>query len=361
MAPSLDDLPVELVERVVDYLPHRETLLHLRQVSPSLNAKVTRCFCKTYFTSSLWRLKSTSSRAIVHFSHSPDVAAHLTTVVLTAPCANHANYDNVWMAKAIEPAKIARALSLFTEVKRLALNNFGSIQGISNTSAFFHPFVSNLKLPKLEILDLFQVDIEAGDVMQLLKKHDQTIKQIELDRVDLRYRPDTEAPEEETPWFDILYSMKDFKNHCKISIDWAKQNGEGAHLKPPWADWIEDAEHLCKGLSIDLMPDDPEDENWEGGLHVVIEIEGDENWWDGVRLIAAYNIFDIIPAPDEDEKWVDCHTWDLPMDYWHGKIGECLAKKAKLAANRDKRAAKALKKQKEDQVGAAFMRQWLTK
>lgn len=108
------DLPVELVERVLDYLPHRETLLHLRLVSPSLNAKASRRFGKSYFTVSSWRLSRASAGGIVHLSHCPEVVSHLTIVALTAPCGHHAVYDDIWAAKAINPAKTLRALFVFT-------------------------------------------------------------------------------------------------------------------------------------------------------------------------------------------------------------------------------------------------------
>lgn len=361
MAPSLDDLPVELVERIVDYLPHRETLLHLRLVSPNFNAKVARRFCKKYFSSSTWGLKSNSSRAIVHFSHCSDVAAHLTSVTLIAPCANHASYDNIWTAKSIESAKIARALSLFTEVKTLALMNFSSIQGLTNTTAFFRPFTSNLSLPKLQSHNLFQVDIEAVDVIQLLRKHEQTIEHVDLDCVDLRYPPDTDAPEHETPWFDLLHSMKGFKNHCSVGIEWAKQNGSDAQLEPSWEESMSNGEFTYKGMVIDSASDDPEDVYCQDDCHYMLKIRGDKDWWNCVSRLAAFNIFSIILGEQEEDEAM----WELEDEYWDRKIEECLQMKNKSAAKRKKKAAAALKKQKQKQkqegVGAAMMPRWLKK
>lgn len=92
----------------------------------------------------------------------------------------------------------------------------------------------------------------------------------------------------------------------------------------------------------------------------MIEVEGDKDWWDGVKRLAAFNIFGIVEGEEEDEQLYEL-MHELGDVYWDRKIEECLAKKAKLAAKRKKKAAKALGKQQQDQVGATLMQRWLKK
>lgn len=33
----------------------------------------------------------------------------------------------------------------------------------------------------------------------------------------------------------------------------------------------------------------------------MIEVEGDKDWWDGVKRLAAFNIFGIVEGEEEDE------------------------------------------------------------
>ncbi|QDS75978.1 hypothetical protein FKW77_004174 [Venturia effusa] len=322
MAPSLDDLPVELIERVVDYLPHRETLLHLRLVSPSLNAKVSRRFGEAYFTTSVWRLTGSNARAIVHFSHRPEVTASLSSVTLVAPCSKHTTYHDIWMAKSIDLAKINRALALFQNLRSLKLHNFGKTQGLQRTSDFFGLLSTKLHLPKLESLDLIQVDVDADFAIQLLENHNQTLTTLSLDNVDLRYNENAKAGFH-TPWFDLLYSMKDFKNHCDVSIESAWENGKMTFLDPPWAEWPEfgDGVYVYKGLSINLVYTDLDDEEDSYDMHTEIWVKGDGEWWDGIKRLAAFYICSTVLGELSE---VGCHISELSDTYWDEKIAECL-------------------------------------
>lgn len=156
--------------------------------------------------------------------------------------------------------------------------------------------------------------------------------------------------------------MKTFKNYCSISINWAKQNGNEARLEPPWDDLyiMCDGEFTYKGMAIEMVPDDPEDEDWMGDSHFIVEIPGDKDWRDCVSRLAAFNIFSIVQGEEEDEE-LYYTMWKCGDRYWDRKVEECLQMKVKSAAKRKKQAAAALKKQKQEGVGASLMHRWLKK
>lgn len=210
-------------------------------------------------------------------------------------------------------------------------------------------------MPKLAALNLRQVDIEAEDAILLFNKHRQTITSLDLDRLDLLYTAESNIPREATPWFDVLYSMRGFENSCAVSIEWPKQGGGqimDADLQPPWEYWYDVREYEYKGMTIMEMPDDPDDEDWAGDRHLVVEIKCNEEWWDGVKRLAAFNIFNVMEQEEEDSQY----SLEMPhLDdiYWDGKIETLLAKKERLARIRGLKAAAAAKR-KRDEATTAF-------
>jgi hypothetical protein len=340
MAPSLSDLPVELVERIIDYLPHRDTLLYLRLISRDFSAKTSRLFGKAYFTTSTWKLGASSAKAIVHFSNCPDVATYLTSVTLTAPCGNNASYENIWTAKGIYSVKIARALSLFTQLRTLMLVNFDSVHNLKSSWNFFPAFVPNLYLPKLEALTLIEVDIETEDVIHLLKKHAQSIKELNFHSLNLLYKPDELVPGDETPWFDMLFSLESFKNNCEFMIASPKQAGRDAFFQPPLDSWWSAGEYEYMGLTILYMVDNSDDEDGMGDSHLVIEIKGDANWWKGVKILATFNLFNVLLVDVWEDEHLDTHPAEMGEDYWARRLKELLEQKDE---NRKQAAVKKMK------------------
>jgi hypothetical protein len=54
--------------------------------------------------------------------------------------------------------------------------------------------------------------IEAEDAVLLLDKHKQTICSLDFDELDLLFTAESDAPQDACPWFDMLSSIKEFKN-----------------------------------------------------------------------------------------------------------------------------------------------------
>jgi hypothetical protein len=339
MAPRLDELPLELVDRIVDYLPHRDALLQLRLTCRELCAKTLDQFSKAYFSISTWTLGASNAKAISHFSTRPKVVSHLTCVTLKAPTKIRI-YDNFWRAKGINPTELANALTQFTQLRTLRLIDFGYSNGIKDSWSFFRLFVSNLSVPNLRSLQLTRVDIEKEDAIKLMRQFKDTIEVVVFEAVNLLYRSDTneKRPEYYSPWSDALLAMKDTKNECQVTIEEPKENGSTASLGPTWDDWY--GEYEYKGLTIEYVPDDPDVEYnhyEEIEEHLYIHIDGNSDWWKGVERICAFYLVRIIPSIEEEEDEYGEPIWmyEEPSDmYWDKKLEELLVVK-----NKEKEAA----------------------
>lgn len=361
ITPSLPTLPVELVEHILDYLPHRDTLLHLRLVCRDINAKISRRFAKAYFDEAVWRLSATSTKSIVSFTSCPDIASNITNIRLIAPSGCYGCYDNIWSAKNIDPAHIAKAFSFCTQADSLILSNLrGCYEDSEN---FLSPFAQNLHFPKLKDLTLSNAKIHSETVILLQKKHCQTLESVKYHGVELinpknEHRPCLQL----IPWVDVLASMQSFKNNCSIHICAPNQVEGWTMLTPPWEDW-QDASEVYDGSAryqyMGLTIQEFLDEDDKGLLEnrIGIDIEGDAGWWKGVKRVLAYGIFetyrdqyvnteelpqlDVLDMYDDDDEFWD-QVYDDFMDLKKEWARE--ARKADFIAQKKGKAGAVAKK-----------------
>jgi len=214
MAPLLCDLPVELVERVVDFIPHPDTILHLRFTCRELNNKTLRCFSKAYLAHKEWALGPTRARALHHFSTIPAMAEFVTSVFIYAPRSNR-TYENFWLAQGVEPVKLAIALSQFTQMHILAVVNFAPQNSGQDYPTFLHDFAQHLWIQKLEELRLCEVEMKAADTALILRRHRKTLKTLYLDNLDISSGPDPELLYCAIPWSDVFEAMKTIKKRLR--------------------------------------------------------------------------------------------------------------------------------------------------
>jgi hypothetical protein len=342
---TLNDLPVELVDHVIDYLPCQDSLLHLRLVSRALCLKTSRNFSKTYFSASHWRLGSSAVRAITHFSKQPEVVANLISITLQAPLRNRP-YENIWTAKGIDPERLAKSISRFTQLRVLSLNHFGFM--IQDAWSFLRVFFENLMLQKLETLQINSCDIEYRDLIKLLRKHRNTIKTIDFDSLNLVFRSESNKrrPKFHSPWSDVLLAMRQFRNNCSITLDQPNEDSMPAQLHPPWEDW--EGDYVYKGLTMEHIPDDNamedfdywEDEDGENE-HLYIHVHSNDDWRKGVERMCAFYLARIMHEDWEEEPiW----GWEDPGDaFWDEMFKEWSTQKQKT---REKLVAKRVSRKK---------------
>lgn len=316
-----------MVEHILDYLPHRDTLLHMRLVCRDVNAKVSRRFAKAYFDEPVWRLSATSTKSIVRFANCPDIASNITTIRLIAPpCRSDCyennskgnNYDNIWTAKNIDPIQIAKAFSLCTQADTLTLSNFRGYY--EDSENFLSPFAQNLYLPKLKDFTLPNAKIHSETVILLQQKHSQTLENVKYHGVELinkMYKH--KAYLKPTSWANVLVSMESFKNNCSIHICAPDQVEGWTSLAPPWDNW-HDANELddegtgyqYMGWTIQGLPD--EDDEGLLDIRLEINIKGDTDWWKGVKRLASYVIF--WAEDDEDNYAEGLEMYDDQDEFW---------------------------------------------
>jgi hypothetical protein len=306
MASKLSDLPVEMVERIVDYLPHRDTLLHLRLACRNLNAKTLCRFGKAYLSHSVWDLEPPKIKALTYYSNMPSMAFHVGTVLLTAPRAVQPAYENIWAAKGADPVKLGRALSRFPHLFKLGLQCFH----IYDSEDFLHDFVEHLWIQQLKEFEVTMSRMKAADVVLVLKRHRKTLNHLDFEALDLRAEPDEEEDEDEdmelngTPWSDVFEAMKKIKNDCEIEITTPRQFGKET-LMDMWESW--EPTYVYRGLVMDLNLDDP-DQGYmnDPPSHLSIHIEGDSEWRKGVdRVDLLYSYAIRYPDRDGTPPWLD--------------------------------------------------------
>lgn len=351
---------------MIDYLPERDSLLHLRVVSRDINAKVSRRFVRRYFHYAAWVLGPSGAKAIVHFCNRPDIASCITMICLDGPSLydSRTTYNNIWTAKSIDPVRIGQALSLCTQVDSLTLKDFERRWESSGSgpNSFLRPFAQNVCMPKLGYLSIHNSNIDSQAIISLQKNHSQTLINVYYSNVELLFEKDEIHPGCETPWADVLTSMKSFKNNCSVAIVDPSQIRGHHKLEPPWADWqeyaLQEYNKPCyrrEGMCIKYASDEPDEEDGPGDVDFFfkVEIAEDSRWWENVKRLATYAMFAALDDGLEDkEVYIMLDEYDDDDQFWDDKFNEFVAKKNRWAREARRAAAALQKKQKKGKTGA---------
>lgn len=299
---NLSDLPTELVERVLDFSPC-ESRLTLRRTCKNLCVKTSRSFCLEYFTDLEWTLSAANARALVHFSQNSEVVSHLTALQLVAP-RRARNHDNIWVAKDIDPAKLAINISQFTQLRTLVLDGF-SRPGLKQFEAttFVRQFSKHFVAPLLHTLCLSSIEASQRDITKLITSHTKTLTRLHLKRVNLNWTKSQEhekRPRYHSPWSDLLLSIRCLMNDCEIQIDQAYNDGADTYLSVPrWkADMFGKWEAKDCGLTVSHEHWDLDrsvnpfssDSGWEPSISIVCN----SKWRKGVEIVSVFHLFDLL-------------------------------------------------------------------
>lgn len=319
MARGLDDLPFEVVDRVVDYLRNRDALLQLRRASKNLCAKTLDRFSKAYFEIFDCTLNASNMSAICHLSTRPLIVSHLTSIALTAPIRDR-SYDNFWMAKNIDPASLAIALNQFSNLRSLRLKGFGFDDGQKADQSFMSIFSDHLAVSGLEQLELHDIGLSSQAATALITMAHGTLKGVSLTLIDLLVQNSTSTRKDEPypPWTEVLMAMECLSNDCEIIIKSTMVDGKKYEICPPWVGW-DCVYYQWKGLELKQVPDDEDDTSLNREETVWIYIAGNANWWEGIKRLLAFAFCDHIERSDlgwetEDHFWQAVKQTDLSWD-----------------------------------------------
>lgn len=165
------------------------------------------------------------------------VASHITSIGLIAPTGARSHH-NIWVAKDIDPTKLAIAVSQFTQIRILILDGFShpKLRGCE-ASTFVRYFSKHLMAPVLDTLFLSVMAATQRDVTRLVTSHENTLTNLHLKDVDLVYtksQKQKKRPRYYSPWSDLFLAIRCLKNKCETCISNPKTHGVDSRLTPPW-------------------------------------------------------------------------------------------------------------------------------
>lgn len=301
---NLSDLPTELVERILDLSPNCESRLTLRRTCKNLCAKTLRSFRLEYFTDLKWTLSAANVRPKLQLFQSlfqsAEVVSHLTSLKLVAPQRAH-NHGNIWVAKDIDPAKLATAMSQFTQLRTLELDGFSHPKlHDSEASTFVRQFSQHFKAPMLATLRLTYMEAAQPDVTRLITNHANTLTQLDFHHVNLHWiesQKHGKRPRCHSPWSDLFLAIRCLNNNCEVRINNVYDDGIDTYLGPPAAlgEW---RTKDC-GVTITMKTWDNDDGTikvfkgesiWEH----IIYIKGNSKWRKGLEMLSAFCLADVL-------------------------------------------------------------------
>ena len=310
----LDKLPQELVDRILDFLPNRDTLLMLRAACLQLAAKTEKKFVKEYYAIKRWALTPIGWKDFIAFAKQhPRLASSVTNASLIAPHTCHP-YESYPLAKGWGTGDaLAVSCSKLQNITSLSLNFFNFV----GSQEWLHGLCTELRLPHLGHLFIEGMSVEDIDLVAVLKRHKKKLHHIMLDRVNVHggwnewaadWAEEASDPEAgdmfRTPWSRVFQALVKLESDkCAIFIDRPVDRGREIDffdLENNDLDDFDDS-HPCMsfyGTTVHLVRDNPHDDD-DLDMHVEIAVQGDEHWRKGVRRLIQmyeYPIYD----PDRD-------------------------------------------------------------
>lgn len=306
----LDNLPAELVDRICDFLPHRDALLHLRATCRDLAAKTNERYGKLYWLNRRWLLTPSGWKQLSTFAEEhASIHSYMTTLSLVAVDSCRC-FDSYTLAKGWgSSTELASTCSKLQTLKTLQLE-YWKFQGAKE---YVTGFCKTVKLPSLFHLHIDELVVEDVDLARLISNHKDTLHQVVLKDVDVYggmneyvadLAGDCDDPEDadpyRTPWTRVFEALLKIKDECGIQIDKAKHRGEVVDWigNLSLADYDPDFGWGGYGMSIEPVLEDPDDENCEE-FWCSVKIARDEQWKKSVyhmMQMYEYPIYD----PDRD-------------------------------------------------------------
>ncbi|KIW03485.1 uncharacterized protein PV09_05252 [Verruconis gallopava] len=307
--PYLDRLPAEIVDRICNYLPNRDTLLSLRATCRDLAAKTSERYAKAYWIQSRWILSRygwANFRTMAEFH--ANINSYITNLTLIAPDSHCHDYDNFCLAKGWSSSQdLAHSINKIRSIRIFNLFNFK----FAGSSDFLETLLPAIRLPLMAHLVIGDAVIEDNALALLIRNHAKTLHGIRFDNVDLsggmnkvaldilEYETFRDAGMCMTPWSTVFRALAEIEQQCGIQISNPMQHSCEVDIlgtSDYFYDFNFSAYEQFLGTTIQLVPNadtlgdlyliddlDPED------MHLLITIDRDHNWKKGLlRILHMY-------------------------------------------------------------------------
>jgi len=161
MALSLPDLPVELINHALNFIPSEENaIIPVRENCRALALKTTEIFAREYFSWGSWRLTRRAVSALTGISKNKFLNPTLKHITLF----RYINeYEPDWrysLAKGIDIKELGQSLQTLANLRSLYLANF-NFRGSEN---FLSDLLATLSLPLITDFGLLKILVHAGDL-----------------------------------------------------------------------------------------------------------------------------------------------------------------------------------------------------
>ena len=208
MALSLPDLPVELINYVLNFIPSKvNAIIPIRETCRDLASKTTEIFAREYFSSGSWPVTRRNVSALTGISKNIFLNLALERVTLFRYINKYEYGSKYSLAKGIDVKELGQSLTALANLRSLCLADFN----FRGSDDFLGDLLATLSLPSITDFKLSKALVHARGLRKFISLHSNTIKTVVFDELDLT------APAEGA-WSGLLRSLFRLKDVKLIHI-----------------------------------------------------------------------------------------------------------------------------------------------
>ncbi|OCK95587.1 uncharacterized protein K441DRAFT_658295 [Cenococcum geophilum 1.58] len=182
MALSLPDLPVNLIYRILNFIPSKENaIIQVHETCRALALKTTELFARNYFSSGSWRLTRRTVSALTGISKHKYLNPALKDITLFRYTNEYEDGLRYSLAEGIDIKELGQSLQTLANLRSLNLADFN----FRDTEKFLGDLLATLSLPSITDFGLLKVLVHASDIGKFITLHSNTIKTVVFDELDL--------------------------------------------------------------------------------------------------------------------------------------------------------------------------------
>ncbi|OCK90928.1 uncharacterized protein K441DRAFT_679976 [Cenococcum geophilum 1.58] len=275
MAPSLPDLPVELINLTLSFIPKEEiAIIPVRKACRALASKTMEIFAREYFSLGSWCLRPGAVSALTGISKNKFLNPTLEDITLFR-YTNEYEYGSedsgLSLARRVDIKELGQSLQTLANLRSLCLADFG-FRGFEK---FLGDLLATLSLPSITDFKLLEIILHSCDLQNFITLHSNTIKTVVFDKLDLT------APAEGA-WSGLLSSLTLLKDVKLIRIREPLKCGDVVRFEPEvknyytfwrYVDWNTEYECDCDSspsYAEYRLGTDTKKEDWTRGLELMM-------------------------------------------------------------------------------------------
>jgi hypothetical protein len=223
MVLSLPGLPVELIERTLNFIPSEENaIIPVRETCRALALKTTEIFARKYFSQGSWRLTRRTVSAIIGISKNKFLNPTLEHITLFRYVNEYQESDSRYsLAKGIDIRELGQGLQTLANLRSLYLADFN----FRGSKRFLGDLLATLSLPSITDFGLSKILVHADSLRKFIALHSGTIKTVVFDELDL-------TGPAKGAWSELLDSLTWLKDVKLIHIRKPLKCGDFVRFEP---------------------------------------------------------------------------------------------------------------------------------